>query len=111
VNILLDHCVDWRLARAFPAHSVKTARDMGWETLQNGKLLSAAAEASFDLLLTVDRKLKHEQNLTKLPIAVLVLIAPTNKLSDLLPVAPAVETALKSLQPKTLIEVAQAQAT
>jgi len=49
VKVLLDECVDWRLARDIPGHSVKTARQMGWTIIKNGELLALAA-AEFDVL-------------------------------------------------------------
>ena len=77
-----------------------------WEDLRNGKLLAAAA-AQFDVLLTVDQNIKHQQNLATLPIAVVVMIAPSNTLEDLALLVPEVEEALQGLQPKTLVEVSQ----
>jgi hypothetical protein len=38
--VLLDECVDWRLARDIVGHDVKTARQMGWTTIKNGELLA-----------------------------------------------------------------------
>ena len=104
MRILLDHCIDWRLARSLPSHAVKAARDMGWEALKNGALL-AAASRDFDCVVTVDQKMKHQQDLTNLPVAVVVLVARTNRLADLVPLVPALERALASLSPKTLVEV------
>ena len=104
MRILLDHCVDWRLARSLPAHDVRSARDLGWQTLKNGALLSAAS-AEFDCVVTVDQNVKHQQNLAALPVAVVVLITPRNRLADLVPLVPALETALSSLVPKSLVEV------
>jgi hypothetical protein len=83
VNILLDHCVDWRLARSLPAHQIRTAGEMGWHRMRNGKLLSTAA-GQFDVFLTTDQNIKHQQNPATLPIAIIVLIAKSNKLSELL---------------------------
>jgi hypothetical protein len=54
LKILLDECVDWRLAHEITGHQVKTAREMGWDTIKNGELL-ALAEKDFDIFLTVDR--------------------------------------------------------
>jgi predicted nuclease of predicted toxin-antitoxin system len=84
MKILLDHCIDWRLGRSLPSHQIKSSQEMGWECLKNGKLL-AAAGASFEVLLTVDQNIKAEQNLSMLPISVMVLIAQSNRLRDLRP--------------------------
>ena len=75
MNILLDHCIDWRLRRFLPTHNVKTTREMGWDTLKNGKLLTAATTVPFDVFLTVDQNIKSEQNLSTLPISIVVLAA------------------------------------
>jgi predicted nuclease of predicted toxin-antitoxin system len=105
MKILLDHCIDWRLGRSLPSHAVKSAAEMGWDALKNGKLLAAAGLASFDLLLTVDKNIKHEQNLTRLPVAVVVLIAASNRTEDLVPLLPFFESALPTLMPGALIEI------
>jgi hypothetical protein len=77
---------------------------MGWDALKNGELLTAAG-SKFDVFITVDSKLKHQQNLSALPIAVVVMIAPSNRYDDLAPLAPKVLAALATLAPNTLIEV------
>jgi len=105
MKMLIDHCIDWRLGLALGAHQVESARQRGWDALRNGKLLAAGAAAGFDVLLTVDRSLKRGQNLANLPMAVIVLIAKSNRLADLLPLVPAVEEAIASLSGKLLVEV------
>ena len=105
MRILLDHCIDWRLARSLAGHSVSSVRDMGWEALRNGDLLVAAAAGAFHVVVTVDRKLKYQQDLNKLPLAVVVLLARSNRLADLVPLVPALESALSTLAPRTLVEV------
>jgi hypothetical protein len=84
VRVLLDECVDWRLSRHIVGHDVKTARQMGWSTVKNGELL-VLASASFDVFVTVDRNLSFQQNLLNLPVAVVVLQAKSNRLTDLIP--------------------------
>ena len=59
MKVLLDECVDWRLSRDLREHDVKTARQMGWATVKNGELLALAAE-TFDVFVTVDRKLPSQ---------------------------------------------------
>jgi hypothetical protein len=80
--VLLDECVDWRLARDIVGHDVRTARQMGWTTITNGESLSLASE-NFDVFVTVDQNLSFQQNLDSLRIAVIVLRAKTSRLSDL----------------------------
>jgi hypothetical protein len=77
---------------------------MHWEDLQNGKLL-AAAGAEFDTFLTVDKNVKFQQNLNALPVAIVVLIAKSNKLDDLQPLVPDLESALKIIRRGQLIEI------
>jgi len=104
MRILLDHCVPKRLRRVFPQHEVKTAREMGWGGLSNGKLLAEAAR-SFDVVLTVDQNIKHQQNLERLPIPIIVLIAADNRFDTLAPLAGKVEAALQILTLQILIEI------
>ena len=87
MRIFLDECVDRRLARDLIGHDVRTARDMGWTTIVNGRLLALAAE-QFDVFVTVDRNLSFQQNLIAFSIAVVVLRAKTNRLADLRPLVP-----------------------
>jgi len=87
VRILLDECVDWRLARGIVGHEVETARQMGWTTTKNGELLALAAK-EFDVFVTVDRNLAAQQNFSAFAIAVVVLHARTNRLADLRPLVP-----------------------
>ena len=96
-KILLDECIDRRLARQISGHEVKTAPEMGWAGLDNGELL-AKAEREFDVFITVDRNLTFQQNLPKFSIAVLILHAPTNRLQDLLPLVPKIRNALTDPQ-------------
>jgi hypothetical protein len=94
VKLLLDHCVDRRVAREFSAHEVKTAAEMGWAALNNGRLLEAAASAGFDAVVTVDKNLRHQQNLDELRVSVIALELPDSRLPSLLAVIPQIEAAL-----------------
>jgi predicted nuclease of predicted toxin-antitoxin system len=98
VRILLDECVDWRLSRALVGHDVRTARQMGWASIKNGELLALACDR-FDVFVTVDRNLPHQQNIRALPIAIIVLHAKTNRLADLLPLVSNLLAAIRSAKP------------
>lgn len=89
MKILLDECIDRRLARALVAYEVKTVPQMGWAGIKDSQLL-VLAEAEFDILITVDRNLSFQQNLLQFAMAVIVLQAPSNRLADPKPLAPKV---------------------
>jgi predicted nuclease of predicted toxin-antitoxin system len=101
VKVLLDECVDWRLARHLVGHEIKTARQMGWAAITNGDLLKLASE-HFDVFVTVDRNLAFQQNFALLPISVVVLQAKTNRLADLTPLVPDLLTKIDGLRPGTV---------
>lgn len=87
MKILLDECIDRRLAREFVDYDVKTVPQMGWAGIKDGQLL-ALAESEFDVFITVDRNLSFQQNLPQFDIAVIVLQASSNRLAELKPLAP-----------------------
>ena len=75
--ILFDHGTPKGLTSALPGHTVVTAQSRGWDRLNNGALLNAAEEAALDLLLTTDRRIRHQQNLAGRKIALVVLTGTT----------------------------------
>ncbi len=75
MKVLLDENLDHRLRGHLGAHEVFTASYMGWDGFKNGQLLRAAEDNGFDVLLTGDQTLRHEQNLTGRRLAIIVLSA------------------------------------
>ncbi len=71
--ILFDHGTPRGIGRALQGHTIKEARTQGWDTLSNGELLKAAEEAGFDVLLTTDTNLPHQQNLEGRKLAIMIL--------------------------------------
>lgn len=104
MRILLDESLPRPLGLVLIGHDVSTVRDESWTSLTNGALLRQAA-ATFDVLLTADRNIEFQQNLATLPIAVVILVAESNRLESLEPLVPNVLEALKTLKPKSLIRV------
>jgi predicted nuclease of predicted toxin-antitoxin system len=104
MRLLLDECVPARLRQALPTHQVSTVVQAGWSGIKNGKLLALAA-TGFDALITVDKNLAYQQHVASLPVAVLVLDAPSNEMHHLLPLVPMLETALTQLQARTLLTI------
>jgi hypothetical protein len=101
VRIFLDECIDWRLSRDITGHEVKAARQMGWTAIKNGELLALASE-HFDAFVTVDRNLAFQQNVPGLQIAVVVLQAKSNRLSDIRSLVPELLSKLDSARQGTV---------
>lgn len=93
MRVLLDECVDRRLAARISGHEVRTVPQAGWAGLRNGDLLGLA-ELHFDAFVTVDRNLFFQQRITRFSIAVIVLRASSNRLADLIPLDPELLEAL-----------------
>jgi hypothetical protein len=63
------------------------------------------ADASYDVLITTDQNLPYQQNLSRYRLSIIILIARTNRLDDLLPLVPKVLDALENIRPGELVEV------
>jgi hypothetical protein len=71
--ILFDNGTPRGLARFLVGHTVEEARGRGWEELRNGELIDLAEQAGFDVILTTDKNIRYQQNLTARRIALVVL--------------------------------------
>ena len=87
MRVLLDECLPRRLKRELIGHDARTAPEMGWASKRNGDLLALAAR-DFDVFLTADRNLSYQQDVSAFNIAVVVLVAQSNRIDDLRPLAP-----------------------
>ena len=104
MRLLLDESIPSKLKLALSAHAVRTVVEMGWSGVKNGKLLVLAA-ADFDVFITVDKNLPFQQNLTTLPVAIVVLDAVSNELPYLLPLMPELERTLAALPARTYARI------
>lgn len=82
---------------------IKEAKAQGWDRLTNGELLAAAEESGFDVLLTTDKNIRYQQNLTGRKIAVVVLGQARWRL--IRPMIPQIVAALHAARPGTFTEV------
>jgi len=64
MKILLDECVTRKLKPLLIGHDVMTVADMEFQGLKNGKLLAAAQRTGFDILLTIDKNIDSQQNIS-----------------------------------------------
>ena len=97
MKVLLDECLPKKLKRDIEADFVQTVPEAGWASKKNGELLRLA-EVDFDVLLTNDQNIEHQQNLKNFNLAFVVLVAPTNDIADLQPLMPAANKAMKIIR-------------
>lgn len=79
-RVLFDHNVPARLSRVLKAFDVKLARDLGWQELYNGELLTVAEERGFDVLLTADKSIPNEQNFASRKLGIVTMSTNTWKI-------------------------------
>jgi predicted nuclease of predicted toxin-antitoxin system len=97
-RLLLDECVDWRLKRYFsPEYEVRAVHEMGWQGVRNSELLQLASQA-FDVLITVDKRLPEQHDLSRYALSVVVIRAPNNRLATLSQAVPLIEAKVETLQ-------------
>ena len=104
MRVLLDESLPRPFTALLSGHEVRTVAAVGWSGKENGELLGLAADR-FDALVTADRNLEHQQNLTTLPISVVVLVAPTNRLESLAPLVPELLELLQALPSRRLVHI------
>ena len=104
MRVLLDECVPRRLSRELPGHDVRTVAEMGWSGTRNTALLRLAA-AEFNVFLTVDQGIPYQQNFPGLDLAVVIVRARSNDISNLRPRMPDVLRVLETIQPGQVVYV------
>ena len=104
MQILFDECIPHPLRRELVGHDVQTVQELGWSGIKNGALLNLA-ERQFDVFLTVDKGIQHQQNLRSTVLRFIVLRARSNRLEDLLPLVPSILTTLETIQTGSVIQL------
>ena len=104
MKLLLDECVTRHLNREFVHHEVHTIEQAGFKGLENGYLLKAAS-GSYEVLITVDRNLSYQQNLTGLDIAILILATRRNSYVRLKPLMPRALRALETIKAGDVVRI------
>jgi hypothetical protein len=106
VKLLLDECVTRHVKLDFPGHEVHTVEDAGFKGLENGDLIRAAA-GTYEVLITVDRNIPHQQNIANLNIAILILAAKRNSYALLKPLLPLALKTLETIQPGDVVRIGE----
>jgi hypothetical protein len=102
MRILFDQGTPVPLKQHLPGHQIETAFERGWAQFSNGDLL-AAADGQFDVLVTTDQKLRHQQSLAGRKLAVLVL--PTTSWPRLREQGEKIAAALATVKPGEFLEI------
>ena len=103
MKILFDQGTPVPLRRLLPEHTVVTAYERGWQTLENGSLIAAAEANGFEVIVTTDQNLKYQQNLTDRSIAIVVLTSTS--WPRIRENASSIQEALDNLKPFSFLEI------
>jgi len=98
MKILLDECVNRKLKVYLNGLDVYTVGEMKWCGVKNGQLMSLCAANSFDIVLTIDKNLMHQQNLGKYPLTIVVFNSSTSKLEELVLFVPSFLQQMKDFE-------------
>ena len=93
-----------KLRRDLADFSIRTAQEQGWSSFRNGALLREAS-ASFDVLVTIDQRMRYQQNVGQLDIGIVVIEVPDTRLIHLRPLVPALHDAIERVKPGEVIVV------
>jgi hypothetical protein len=102
MNILLDECTPRIVKKRLSHLAIRTVQEMGWAGVKNGELLKLA-EAQFEVFITTDKNLRHQQNLAKRKLAFILL--PTNQVPIVAALVPEIEAALNKIQTGDFVEI------
>jgi predicted nuclease of predicted toxin-antitoxin system len=83
MKLLLDECVPEDLKDFISGHEVASVAEMGWKGIKNGELMHVAVDAGFEAFLTADKNIRHQQNISKYQISVIVFDVFRNTVEEL----------------------------
>jgi predicted nuclease of predicted toxin-antitoxin system len=106
MKILIDECLPSELKGTLTemGHECQTVRQAGFGSKKNGELLTIA-EGRWDVLLTSDRNIRYQQNMTGRSVSIVIPRAKSNRMKDLLPLMPAGAQALLAIQAGQVVDV------
>jgi predicted nuclease of predicted toxin-antitoxin system len=102
MKIIIDECVPHIVKKRLPQRQIKTVQEMGWAGVKNGELLKLVG-AEFEVFITSDKNLRHQQNLQNRAFAVLVL--PSNQIPIVENLLPRIDESLETIQPGDFVEL------
>ncbi len=94
MKVLIDENLPERLHRDFRKHLVATVAFKKWKGKENGELIRAMLQEEFQVLVTLDKNLQHQQNFKNYPVVVIVIHAAKTEYPFLKPLVAEIETLL-----------------
>lgn len=104
MRILLDECVNSQVKTAFPGHAVRTVSETGWRGTKDSPLLTYA-QGSFDVFVTIDRKLEQQHSLKELRLGIVLAHVPSNEIGAYQPIFAALLKAAEAVQAGEVVHV------
>ena len=98
MKILLDECVTKRLKPYLAEYEVFTVTEMKWNGIKNGELMELCVSNGFDLLLTIDKNLMFQQNVSKVKLTIAILNSISSKIEELVLFMPSFKAQADSLE-------------
>ena len=104
MKIILDECLPRRLLRDLPDHAVTTVPRQGWAGVTNGALFKRV-EPEFDIFITMDSNIVHQQNLAGLHICLIILHGANSRYETLQPLLPRIQDAISQANPGSIFHI------
>jgi len=79
--------------------------DMGWLGKHNGELMKLLVENKFDLLITLDKGLEHQQNFAAYPVPIILLSVKNSRYEFLLPLVNQIHELISANLPASITKV------
>jgi hypothetical protein len=102
IKIIIDECVPNIVKRGLPDREIVSVQNKGWSGIKNGELLKLV-EPEFDVFITSDKNLRHQQNLSAIDLSIILL--PSNQVPVVKSLLPQIDTALESIGRQEFVEL------
>jgi hypothetical protein len=103
-RVLFDENMPRKLRRDLPEFHIRTAQEQGWSAYKNGQLIKQLSEV-FDVLVTIDQNIRHQQNLSQFNVGVVAIEIPDTRLVFLRQLIPEIREAISVVKPGELINI------
>ena len=98
MRVLLDEHLPIALSRELHGHAVDTVAGRGWAGIKNGELLSRM-RGHYDVLITMDRSIEFQQQISALPFGIVIVRAASNRMQNLTPLVSAILASITGAKP------------